>query len=194
MSEFRRRLLMQSKSELPSGYTRLAYIESTDSSWINTNIYCNNTIWQLDIKGTNFLSSTAQVAMCSNNIAGGWIGVLGGSQKYVIAQNNYFNVNWFERVLITAKFESIITTFIIGNEIKNINRGLNKEVYLGAGNIYSIKLFAKIYSFVGTDLDGNLLFNGIPAIDSDGNVGLFDTITQQLFTSQNKQQFIAGYE
>ena len=44
MSDFRRRLMMLRKSEggLPSGYTRLNYLESTGTQYINTGLIINN--------------------------------------------------------------------------------------------------------------------------------------------------------
>ena len=52
------------------------------------------------------------------------------------------------------------------------------------GNVWYLQL-------IGTD--GNILFNGVPARrDSDGEIGMYDLVTNTFFTNSGTGEFIAG--
>lgn len=187
---------MQSKSELPSGYTRLAYIEADKKQILNTQIPFSETKIICDCQGQIELTTT-QTLIAPNSGAGYWFGTAnkiytgGGTAVFSeIPSNN--------RISVYIEFDKWNTG---NNTIYRINGIEKKRTRASALDNYMIKLSevgymvsAKYYSLVIQDFSDNILFNGIPAIDSNGNVGLFDTITQQLFQSTTSSQFIAGYE
>lgn len=187
---------MQSKSELPSGYTRLAYIEANGKQGLNTQIPFSETKIICDCQGQIELTST-QILVAPNSTAGCWFGT--ANKIYTGGGTAVFNeIPSDNRISVYIEFGK---WDIMNDTIYRIN-GIEKKRTRGyASNNYLIKLadstypiYAKYYSLVIKDFSDNILFNGIPAIDSNGNVGLFDTIKQQLFQSETSTQFIAGYE
>ena len=187
---------MQSKSLLPSGYTRLAYIEADGKQLLSTKIPFSETKISCDCQGLIELTTT-QILISASNNAGSWFGIAnkiytaGGSTTFPeIPFNNRISV-----YIEFGKWDEANNTIYRINGIEK-TRTKAKKTYNPSINLsYSDNMcYAKYYSLVIRDFSDNILFNGIPAIDNNGNVGLFDTITQQLFQSTTGTQFIAGYE
>jgi hypothetical protein len=62
--------------------------------------------------------------------------------------------------------------------------GYYESLYNSKGRIYYVKIYVD---------SENLSFNGIPARrDSDGELGLYDTVTNTFFTNAGSGEFIAG--
>lgn len=197
MSEFRRRLLMQSKSELPSGYTRLAYIEANGGQRLNTNVGFSETKIICDCQGQIELTGTQLLVSPGSSAAGFWFGT--ANKVYTGGSGAVFNeIPSNNRISVYIEFSKWDTTndtiFRINGIEKTRRRGSASFSYPICLSNIDYMVYAKYYSLVIKDFSDNILFNGIPAIDSNGNVGLFDTITQQLFQSETSSQFIAGYE
>lgn len=76
----------------------------------------------------------------------------------------------------------------------SVYMGINKDIYLfvGFNKATYPPVQMKLYHFK-IWLDDNLRFNGIPARrDSDGEIGMYDTVTNTFFTNSGTGEFIGG--
>ena len=199
MSDFRRRLMMlrKNESDLPSGYTRLNYLESTGTQHIDTEIKPTiNTKCEL---GVEILSDTAFL-----------IG-------YVYANDNndyrlfmYTNVLYFDfknyRILRVG-YASLVNNYTqieFGNYYVKVN---DSEIFSGAyvnkftsdGNIY---LFSpnslgkngskyKLYYLKIYDND-KIIRNFIPVLNKDKIPCLYDSVSKQTFYNKGTGEFLYG--
>lgn len=183
--------------KLPTGYTELAYIESTGTQWIDTGIIINqNYAMTFTFKETELTIHT---------FCGAWIDNYHGFGVYradntsicddyanedtSIAANQYTNIT-----TITKKFN---LTFV--NEERKVSHSLadftSTETFkIGHSNLLSngtrAKFRGQIYNL--TLLTPNLVFNGIPCKNQNNEVGLYDTVSKRFFGNSGTGSFIAG--
>ena len=186
-----------SKIALPSGYTKLNYIENKGnaSTYINTNYVAN--------------ANTKLRALVSINTTGynsmGYI----GTYRYGFNLNGsgiYYAVN-------TSHYYYALTTSIGQKrliEIDNISKNVSLDgVVLGTitisypiGGTYWI---GRYNNYNGEYFNGKIFYhefleNGIsvqkmiPCEDSNGNIGMYDTVTDTFFANQGTNPFISGGE
>ncbi len=188
---------------LPNGYTALEYIQSRGAQYINTGIYATqNTAIETRFINLNSDSTTSIL------IGNGWTG--GKYQLSIVAQTGAPNrIGGLTNTL--QNFWTTNTNFVVSmnknglyvnNSLKawsgtltEFNSNNANPLYLlgdpTASNRYTYaKLFyMKIYD------DNVLLRNFVPAKrDSDGVIGLYDTVTYTFFTNAGTGTFIAGPE
>lgn len=214
MSNFRRRLMMSiKKGEFPSGYTKLKYLESTGTQYIDTNY----TVSQNNLQNIDFeIKTNCDDFSIISSISDGRIcGASSGSISYIGA---YYNSSGIMSVLKRVKNEASGSTInvskannalisLIGYKVykDNILQGeiistpitinkFSKSFLLFAYNTSSIQIAKynlKIYSFKLWD-DNVLVRDYIPALDKNGTPCMYDTISKQAFYNQGTGEFIAG--
>ena len=188
-------------SILPNTYTRLAYIESTGTQYIDTSISYNTT--------SEFILEM-QLSFTDVSLADQCFGFTGNTGRYCgLATNTWTYTN--VKAVIGTKYN-----------IKFIEQGANYTTICNGvcahgsnGNInvptsMNMILFATHYSYNDATIayytksklyicriykDGKLIRNFIPCIrNSDGQVGLYDLITDDFYGSLGSDHFIAGEE
>ena len=188
------------QSILPTGYTALEYLESTGTQYIDTGIApTNTTTTEVNFKYNELNGGTIFAALQSNGRnyygigtsttpqyrlwygSGGAPWVLSGTpdlNRHVAKlQNKSF---YLDDILIASSplsTEQNVNMYLFG---ANLARALYAP---SKANIYE----AKIWSGTG------LVRNFIPARrNSDGEIGMYDTVTNTFFTNSGTGNFIAG--
>ena len=188
------------KSLLPSGYTQLEYIESTGTQYIDTGIATTNNDFGFMLEAMP-LTSADVYPMGSRAIGGvtrffgirsyssttfsyGWSDYLTApaSQSYVNVRTT-MSLNWLNSKKVTIGDDSNdLATANIANGRNITLFGINGQL-LWKGRIYHAQISE------GTGIVANL----IPVMrNSDGKVGMRDTVTGQFFTNAGTGEFIAG--
>ena len=194
---------------LPDGYTRLQYIQSTGTQYIDTGLKANlNTKVSLIFKWTEYDSSNK-----FGYLFGGRDGQ--SSNAFIVGSSNGFvttGANFF------AQFDSVSPTTVVTRSLD-----LNKHILLlsssgfyiddvllrtfsGPGTFTTTKtvpLFAywsgsslnkgkaAIYSFKMWNGD-TLVRDFIPAKNSSNVIGMYDTVSKTFFTNAGSGTFTAG--
>lgn len=190
---------------LPTGYTALEYIESTGTQWIDTEIIGNQDT-KVDItfratgRTSDFMIFGDRVSASSNAIgiwarsgslgsafrigfgsSGGYTGANATTQKYHVnlsKRGAYLNGSfvWNPNVQNNFSTPSSLKLFALvhqngGNQAQSALQVFNFALYSGA----------------------TLIRNFIPARrNSDGVLGMYDTVTNSFFTNSGTGEFIAG--
>jgi len=185
-------------SEIATGYTRVEYLESTGTQYICTGI---------PIKKTD----TAKMEMNALVSGSGWMGADGFlqmalNQGYYRARTSgtplqYVSIGNRDNIILDYDDSNTLTLYVNGEKIESINwassqtpqttfsffalthTGCNPIGGYVKAKIYSLRLF-KNNSIVG---------NFIPARrNSDGVLGMYDTVSNTFFTNAGTGEFIAG--
>ncbi|MBP9999512.1 MAG: hypothetical protein KBT14_02315 [Proteobacteria bacterium] len=188
-------------ASLPDGYTELEYIESTGTQYISS--FLNTSGGDVTIVTkfvpTRFdnLDDYACVFGVDSNFQAGY---RKNGTAYIgnaASSNSFFSLN--TPVIITGVLSSNLergTYYVNG-----LNTGLKRTVsgynaYIFAANRQNVaNHFAtgKMYKFSATKNNEEIM-NLIPAQNSSGIVGMFDTVTNTFFTNSGTGEFIAGPE
>ena len=186
-----------SKIALPSGYTKLNYIENQGnaSTYINTNYVANG---NTKLRALVSINTTGQNSM-------GYI----GTYRYGFNLNGsgiYYAVN-------TSHYYYALTTSIGQKrliEIDNISKKVSLDgvvlgtitisypiggtYWIGRWNNYNAEYFnGKIFYHEFLE-NGISVQKMIPCEDSNGNMGMYDTVTATFFANQGTNPFISGGE
>lgn len=193
-----RRRMMLRKSELPVGYKRCEYLESTGTQYINTGIYPTN---ETSIEVTYYADSEDPIISFGSNIENGAAftaysrGVSGGiTYCYGVeiwkVVNNGINYSIGKHTIsLSHNGVSADGVKIVNFEsIKFISYKTN-HIYLfrrrGADKLYSLKLYAVTI----TEAE-NVVCNLIPALDPSCRPCMYDTVTKQPFYNQGTGEFL----
>ena len=188
------------KSLLPSGYTQLEYIESTGTQYIDTGIATTNNnlgfmleampltsadVYPMGSRATNGGTRFFGIrSYSSNTFSYGWSDYLTApaSQSYVNVRTT-MSLNWLNSKKVTIGNDSRnLATANIANGRNITLFGVNGQL-LWTGRIYHAQISE------GTGIVANL----IPVMrNSDGKVGMYDTVTRQFFTNAGTGEFIAS--
>lgn len=193
--------------ELPSGYTRLEYIESTGSQYINTGFKPNqDTSVVIDMQGGNSAAANGTQM---------FYGV--GSQPY-FQFGKSSSSNWGIRAYYNATYTDPLATWdqssfkstrrtISQNKNKIEVDGISHEfTYAAFTCAYTMYLFGvnsadgfkfatamKVYSCRIGD-NGTIVRDYVPVKNSSGEAGLFDLVTMTFFADAAGVGFVAGPE
>ena len=194
---------------LPAGFTQLAYIESTGTQYIDTGIVPQgNEVFNLGIKYITKPSSGymqffgtrqgAQLTATTNC----WLGVNDSNYMYV----RFGTVNPSQAIIMTPGSDYNITvnlpndTIYVNNASYSFSgstvSGITRSIYLGLMNTDSglgTSGTAGYKKFTITR-NGSVVFNGVPAKDSNGVLGMYDTVTNTFKTNIGSGTFVAGPE
>lgn len=189
------------EKNLPNEYTKLEYLESTGTQWIDTGIKSSvNTCIKTKFNLTN-VSSTAVFGSYSGSASNGvgvFFGTAGGNISGKVYCNNT-NIAVSPDLILSAN-----TNYEI--EISGTSLILNNSEYTAAttaDNNYNMLLFArsnngtiernisgKIYYYKAYD-NGTLVRDYIPALRKSDNVaGMYDKVTNTFFTSAGTGSFL----
>ena len=174
-------VVLWEKGLLPSGYTQLEYIKSTGTQYIMipSKEYVVNEELEIDFAYTVFNGNYPTVY--GSNKSEIYTNLNGDVLTYgniSISEPRKFELN--QKQTIKAKFTS---TFSFVQALFAYARGVGNTEYYSRG---------RMYKFIDR-LNGVEIFNMIPAMrNSDGKVGMYDTVTKQFFTNVGTGEFIAG--
>jgi hypothetical protein len=189
-------------ANLPSGYTELEYIESTGTQWIDTGVNIGENI-QTKVK---FGKTTNSFTKFGYVIGGG--GHYQGLVTRTIENSYYMSMynSSQNTVTITMPDDVFEVTFNTPEHKVIINNADSFDLVLmspyeinttigvfntpGASSNIGI---GKVYSFVIKDNSSNsIVRNLIPAKNSSGVVGMYDTVGNRFYTNQGTGTFTAG--
>ena len=200
------------------GYTQLEYIESTGTQWIDTeyvmtsghfSTFNGNIMWTQSNGTANFFYGYRSVnsAEYRGNMrtffvygqsAGGPAGRLAirygvqvDNSSSTISQNKKYNIS-FDGTNLKVDGETFI--YLSNTYTPAVYRNMYL-FYCNCTGYYSAdvaKFSGRIYNWQIFE-DGVLVRDFIPAMrNSDGEVGLYDTVSKQFFTNAGTGEFIAG--
>lgn len=201
----RRRMLQQEQEELPEGYTKLNYLQSTGTQYINTGY----------IYGPNSDFSTK---MYFNNAIGQLCGAVDDNSRIALATDN-------QRTLYFARFIGNFgaPSFTSANYLYKLStHGATLEAeYTKNGYEYTSTIDNSAHDFDGTSIpfylfgrnqngfaklpsgtlnirffsffeNGSTVMNLIPCLDSNGTPCMFDTIKRKTFYNAGTGDFLWG--
>ena len=189
--------------QVPAGYTQLEYLESTGTQWIDTGIaYNNNTGIYIDFQYTN-INTNEQILFGSLNpnfafwrsstrFLYGYKQGTGTTASFVVNDSelgtrHILELNFNNNVL--AKLDNTV------NQLPQSNFSSSRTLYLFAAHHNNIAYHpakARIFAVKFTN-NQILTRNFIPARrDSDGVLGMYDTVTNTFFTNSGTGEFIGG--
>ncbi len=197
--------IVEQYSRLPDGYTELEYIESTGTQYIDTGVNIGEDI-QTKVrfgKTTNTFSRFGFIIGGKGNYQGlvsrtdrdSYYASMYNSSEHTLTRTITDDV--FDFTFNVAGHKVVLNDTEIGTltPISPYSTDGNVGVFRSPGTSSSNNNgIGKVYLFVITNsLTNVMLFNGIPAKrNSDGAVGLYDTVSGRFFTNQGTGEFIAG--
>ena len=181
---------------VPGGFTELEYIESSRTQYIDTGII-PTLDYSIEVKAVKDMAFSLFGADNLYNLTGVYVnffylGKSGVDNRifYPDTINNSLVHIWGYNAQHRQIYcDDIIVDVVVGATAPAMNlylfaRNRPTEPDSGAHKIYYAKLW---------DETRQLIFNGIPARrNSDGVLGMYDTITNQFFTNAGTGDFIAG--
>ena len=205
-------------TQVPAGYTQLQYIESTGTQYIDTGYKPNNlTNFEIQYLHTGWLSSTvANIPYgCTNNpdvgrANNGLFRTNRGGNDILYNRVAWGNTNadtnidlpnqflaelneWYTDKYLQNKIYINGTLVATSNAPTDISWNSSRTMYLFRRNSISpmpskIRIsYAKIWE------NESVIKNFIPARrDSDGVLGMYDTVSNTFFTNNGTGEFIAG--
>ena len=178
---------------LPSGYTRLQYIQTSGTQYINTGIVGAAT-WKI-IAQSNAVSTSKNTILVANGTSGSsWFGALMNGKWGAGTASGYFSsVPNETKVSVEVNFAS---NKISGNVNGSSFTRSQTNSYMS--NAYNLFQFGSDYYFKGKLWNavciqsGNLVRDFIPAKNSSNVVGLYDMVSGTFFTNAGSGTFTAG--
>ena len=175
---------------MPAGYTRLAYIESTGTQYIDTGVVFNSGIgYELEYQPkttNNFVvqaGTTGQVIAQGGNI---WEFRFNGDNSRRPSPSG-IDLTQFVNIKYNIDNKCSVDNRIVYIGDLTLNAGGNIRLF-GPNNASSGRMsFFLIY-------DNGVLVNNLVPVrrDSDNVVGMYDTISGRFFTNSGTGEFIAG--
>ena len=182
-------------TEVPTGYTKLEYLESTGTQYIDTGLRVkSNTLAEFEYQFTD----TDSRNYVFGQIAGHVDSVMGYRSANVL--------RWFrENPSVSADANKHDVVFNADGNIYKDNEIIGTRGVFGSEQAQTMLIFAerndnnainkgrvKIYNFIFKE-GSRTVQNLIPARrDSDGTLGMYDTITNTFFTNAGTGTFITG--
>ena len=183
---------------VPGGFTELQYLESTGTQWIDTNIFFENDdvyrlVMDMQFTVTNSgLQYSGIYAGAYFGIYGGYFSIGGMVNSGVTGVPADTNRHVFDLNTTIGSYKDMILK--IDNNTYTNTRSISSG-YAGILNLQGhteYQCYAKLYS-AKLYKNGNMVFNGVPARrNSDGVLGMYDTVTDTFFTNSGSGTFIAG--
>ena len=189
-----------SKIALPSGYTKLNYIENQGnaSTYIDTGYIPNQNTKLRSLVSTN-TSSMASMGFIGTYRYGFSLSTT-RFYAYINTSNQQFTATIQTNTQYLIEIDNITRyVYLNGALLGTIGTGtmnfpIGGNFWIGRLNNYNAEYFnGKIYY-------NEFLENGIsvqkmiPCEDSNGNIGMYDTVTDTFFSNQGTSPFISGGE
>lgn len=208
----RRRLMCMQTTRLPKEYQEVEWIESTGEQWIDTNILGNAGIkiecrmgWANNKPNNHQLFGSRK----TNDATRFFITSYGGIDfahgrdlpiETVINARQLFDLV-YDTTLYTGQNTSFLFKYSVdgvegSTNVMPINTELNIYLFGTNRTSYTTEKFIYPVIFAGmiiTDSNGGELFNGIPCYrKSDGEIGIYDLVTDTFLTNQGTGTFLKG--
>ena len=203
--------LFSFSATLPSGYTQLEYIESTGTQHVDLgeDVYLQTgSIIEVDyqITADNPNQNEGWQSIYSNDTGGapyplGYVGygVSTRIKQYSYYYNNKAHVSDstvdMNRHVIRQDGEKFYRdgNLVYTHPTSNFTNYSHIWLFSRPGDAGSLSAFGKLYSAKIWSNGTNLSFDGVPAKrNSDGVVGLYDTVNNVFYTNSGTGSFIAG--
>ena len=174
-------------SKLPSGYTKLAYIQSTGTQYVDSGLVVN--------KSDNYeYTITAQFSNDAYGGANGYMqfksGIANGTKAEIKVV--YDGTTHVESVYVNGVLNSS-TDWTDSYNGANVKIGVLKMGDINNGWFSGEAQIGKVYS-QQIKKSGALVRNFQPCIDSSGAVGLYDLVSQQFYGNAGTGVFTTGPE
>ena len=174
-------------------YTRLEYIESTGTQYIDTGIVYARFVH--DIQFTN-QASTSSLMGKSASMGMYWGQARSGSAGYEGPGGNIRNIDPTDRRIVEFGALAGQGTYLnIGDTTITGSTNAYSSTYslLGISGYEEYRCEAKLYDVKAYDENDALVSHLIPARrNSDGVLGMYDLVSNTFFTNQGTGSFIAG--
>lgn len=191
-------------SGLPSGYTQLEYIESTGTQYIDTKVNPTNlTRFILDAQMTQAITNSTYACYFGCRKDGYYFELYKASPSNTnltflwgtIYSQYYSNIDYSKRRIVEInKNKSIVDGITL--QYSNQTFSMSLPIYIGADNnnstassITQMKIFA-----ASAYENDQQIRNFIPCKNSDGIIGLYDTINKVFYSNAGSGSFVAGPE
>ena len=198
--------LLGGGDNLPAGYTRLDFLESTGSQYIDTGLTANQaSAFRVDCEINANSGVVSGAVFGAQN--GGVYQDRAGWSEYTAGTQGWLFWGWTSEstVLPTPPTErhrvelSQTGLYYNGSQLRNLsgNNGFRTSgiCWLFARNrpdTVVTKYHGKIYSF-NFSQDGKPQLNFVPVLDPTGTPCMYDTVSKQAFKNDGSGQFIAGF-
>lgn len=211
MSDFRRRLMMLRKNEggLPSGYTKLNYLEKNGhTQYINTGIIPQpEWTYEFDFERIGHFNYLCGSDLAYNqgafNVS---IDLKTPTANEIGLRAVNFGTLFSSKIIPQINKRMIITKtpnqFIIGSNIFNIEIGTVKAEYPlvifttnrnGQPQVAEAYIQQyRLYGFSIKKANDELIMNFVPCLDKNGKPCMFDTVSKQPFYNQGTGEFLYG--
>lgn len=171
-------------------YTKLEYIESTGTQYIDTGFGTEHTI-KLDIQFIN--NGAPQQLMGQGTSAGYYFGIK-DSGYLENGKSDEFSYLGTERRTINITCVDKNQVMTVGNETKIVGRGTSSaSTFKLLGGIANYPCSAKLYSCQFYD-DETIIRDFVPCKTADGEIGLWDTVEGKFYGNAGTGTFVAGPE
>lgn len=201
--------------KLPSGYTRVEFLESTGTQWINTDLYVKDLSFRIEYAGiTGGGGNGTMVFGIEPGASGNFYGVITQANNYGIGyQTRCFKTSegmhqalYVDDVSPETKAISEVNLVDLYCYIKVEGKGTQKNSIINLTHDFAdyaypcglfsrqeggIKTVSRVYSFSANYNDVPAA-NYIPAIDTIGVPCMYDTVTDKSLYNQGSGQFIVG--
>lgn len=184
-------------SRLPDGYTEVEYIENTGNAYINTGITYSCT-WNLTAQAAS-VPVTNQILVGSKTSTGHWVGAItngfwgtGTGAAYYIA--NYPVTEKTQLNVVINRKNVVFSANGSATKTQTASANIDTAVWLFSASPSASSYYpfiGKIYGDAVCTKSGTEVFRGVPCIDPNNVVGMFDLISQT-FKSPTNGTLIAG--
>lgn len=187
---------------LPAGYTELQYIESTGTQYIDTGIVFDSGSLKFEADVYTTANLSAEEDFIGNfTRANTSVGFVGGFANITFLYSSPINVN-VPRV-ITNSWQKYIGEFTSDNQMILTYDGTTvSDTRTKQHNSSPIVLFRGSASYkpaehirlgiVSIYLNNTMVRNFVPAKNSSGAIGMYDTVSGTFFTNKGTGDFVAG--
>lgn len=191
--------------ELPEGYTQIPYVRADGNQYVSTYVKENKcSRAEYEVALTEEPSAYGSIILSSKNFRYPYP-VVDGQEKILQSKifNRYNNINFDWNLNQRYKFDAAVNGDVIINGVKcATNTQLDDEVLdskvslslLNDGGEPSNKthyFIGKLYYCKLYDNNNNILKDYVPCINSEGVVGLYETVTNKFVTSVTSSPFLA---
>ncbi|MBQ3785502.1 MAG: InlB B-repeat-containing protein, partial [Alphaproteobacteria bacterium] len=187
--------------DVPDGYTKLQYIESTGTQYINTGVVQDTINFQVNLvvsfanANTRYIYGVSSSSpMYFGRYTNGrfeqnqqFTSLVSGVNKRVNLQWGKNSSNNLMKLVVTVDNQSETLVSTASGTVTNKNFLL----FANNGNSVNSILSGRIYS-AQIYKNGVLAFSGVPAKNSSNVVGMWDTVTKTFFENAGTGTFTAG--
>ena len=179
---------------LPSGYTQLAYLESTGTQYIDTGI-----VYARFVHDIQFTNQASTGSLMGKSAGGGmyWGQARSGSAGYEGPGGAIRNIDPTDRHIVEFGALAGQRTYLnIGDTTITGSTNASSSTYslLGISGYEMYRCEAKLYDVKAYDENDALISHLIPVRrNSDGVLGMYDTVNNRFLVNAGSGTFVAGF-